>query len=93
MSMLQRDEPFAVVTTPQLRIDLREIEHLIGMLGRVPGADAGDLDDLAWLRGRRRYVLALLAARRAQKGRKIVRLDLWRDGGLSRSGRGSRRAA
>jgi len=93
MSMLQRDEPFAVVMTPQLRIDLREIEHLIGMLGRVPGADAGDLDDLAWLRGRRRYVLALLAARRAQKGRKIVRLDLWRDGGLSRSGRGSRRAA
>lgn len=93
MSMLQRDETFAVVTTPQLRIDLREIEHLIGMLGRVPGADAGDLDDLAWLRGRRRYVLALLAARRAQKGRKIVRLDLWRDGGFSRSGRGSRRAA
>ena len=92
MTVLERQQTLAVVTTPQLRVDLREIEHLIGMLGRVPGADAGDLDDLAWLRGRRRYVLALLAARRAQKGRKVVRLDLWRDGGLSRSGRGRRAA-
>lgn len=92
MTMLDRLQTLAVVTTPQLRVDLREIEHLIGMLGRVPRADAGDLDDLAWLRGRRRYVLALLAARRAQKGRKVVRLDLWRDGGLGRSGRGRRAA-
>ncbi|MGH7035951.1 MAG: hypothetical protein ACREFL_19665 [Stellaceae bacterium] len=92
MTVLERQQTLDVVTTPQLRIDLREIEHLIGMMGRVPGADAADLDDLAWLRGRRRYVLALLAARRAQKGRKIVRLDLWRDGGLSRSGRGRRAA-
>jgi hypothetical protein len=92
MTVLERQQTLAVVTTPQLRVDLREIEHLIGMLGRVPGADARDLDDLAWLRGRRRYVLALLAARRAQKGRKVVRLDLWRDGGLSRSGRGRRAA-
>lgn len=92
MTVLERQQTLAVVTTPQLRVDLREIEHLIGMLSRVPGADARDLDDLAWLRGRRRYVLALLAARRAQKGRKVVRLDLWRDGGLSRSGRGRRAA-
>ena len=92
MTVLERQQTLAVVTTPQLRVDLREIEHLIGMLSHVPGADARDLDDLAWLRGRRRYVLALLAARRAQKGRKVVRLDLWRDGGLSRSGRGRRAA-
>lgn len=92
MTVLERQQTLAIMTTPQLRIDLREIEHLIGMLGRVPRADAGDLNDLAWLRDRRRYVLALLAARRAQKGRKVVRLDLWRDGGLSRSGRGRRAA-
>ncbi len=72
----------AVVTTPQLMRDLKEIEHLIAALRRGPVADPSDLEDLSWLQSRRRYVLALLAARRAQRGRKIVRLDLWRDGGV-----------
>ncbi|HKT18492.1 MAG TPA: hypothetical protein VJR47_10650 [Stellaceae bacterium] len=83
MNVLERQANVAVLTTPQLRADLQEIEHLIGALGRIRHADPSDLDDLNWLRGRRRYVLALLAARRAQKGRKVIRLDLWRDGGMS----------
>jgi len=91
MNVLERQGNVGILTTPQLKADLREIEHLIGALSRIPNADPGDLADLHWLRSRRRYVLALLAARHAQKGRKIIRLDLWRDGGLSTAVR--RRAA
>lgn len=82
----------AIVTTPQLMRDLKELEHLIAALRRGLATDPDDLEDLSWLQSRRRYVLALLAARRAQKGRKVVRLDLWRDGGISIPG-GARRVA
>jgi len=71
-----------VITTPQLIHDLREIDHLIAALRRAHSGDFADLDDLSWLQTRRRYVLAVLASRRAQKSRKIVDLTLWRSGGV-----------
>jgi hypothetical protein len=70
-----------VMTTPQLIHDLREIDHLIAALRRTQAADCNDLEDLNWLQTRRRYVLAVLASRRAQKSKKIVNLTLWRNGG------------
>ena len=72
----------SILTTPQLERDLTEIDQLIAALRRACNVDLEDLDDLSWLQGRRRYVLALLGARRAQKGKRIVSLDLWRNGGL-----------
>ena len=71
------------MTTPQLVRDLKEIDHLIAALRRAYNIDSEDLNDLSWLQGRRRYVLALLATRRAQKGKRVVSLELWRHGGLT----------
>jgi len=73
---------FATLTTPQLTRDLKEIDLLIAALRRGYNIDPEDLDDLSWLQGRRRYVLTVLAARRAQKGKQVVSLDLWRNGGM-----------
>jgi len=72
----------AVLTTPQLALDLREIDHVIAALRRCNSNDAEDLFDLQWLQLRRRYVLAVLASRRQQKTGKVVRLDQWRSGGI-----------
>ena len=72
-----------ILTTAQLERDLKEIEHLIAGLRRTGHKDIGDFDDLNWLQSRRRYVLAVLASRRAQRGKKVVRLDLWRTGGVA----------
>jgi hypothetical protein len=74
-------ERYVVTTTPQLRLDVKEIDQLIATLRRTYGRQAEELEDLRWLRNRRHYILALLASRRAQSGRKVVRLDSWRDGG------------
>ncbi len=72
-----------VMTTAQFVHDLREIDHLIAALRRTQRSDYDDLDDLSWLQTRRRYVLAVLAWRNAQKSKKIVDLALWRSGGVA----------
>lgn len=72
-----------VMTCPQLLHDLNEIDYLIAALRKAPIMDGDDLDDLHWLQARRRYVLALLVARRAQRAKKIVSLDEWRTGGIT----------
>ncbi len=82
MSAPQHAAEPPIFTTPQLIRDLREIDHLIAALRRTYNVDVEDLDDLGWLQARRRYVLAVLAARRAQKGKRVVSLNLWRSGGL-----------
>jgi hypothetical protein len=82
MAISERATAFMTMTTPQLVRDLKEIDQLIAALRRAYNIDAEDLSDLSWLQGRRRYVLAVLATRRAQKGKRIVSLDLWRNGGL-----------
>jgi hypothetical protein len=73
------------LTTAQLVHDLREIDHLIAALRRTQSGDYDDRDDLSWLQTRRRYVLAVLAWRNAQKSKKIVSLALWRSGGVAAS--------
>lgn len=71
------------LTTPLLMRDLKEIDQLIAALRNSCNIDAEDLDDLSWLQDRRRYVVTVLAARRAQKGKPVVSLDLWRNGGVA----------
>ncbi len=77
------DNSVLTLTTPRLARDLKELDQLIVALRRSRAIDLEDLNDLSWLHARRRYVLALLATRRSQKGKRIVSLDLWRNGGLS----------
>lgn len=83
MKHAPRSARYVVTTTPQLRLDLKEIEQLIATLRQTYGRQSEELEDLHWLKSRRRYVLALLASRRAQSSFKVVRLDSWRDGGVS----------
>lgn len=80
-SMEQPVTTLGLPTTPELRHDLDQIDAVIAALHRVMmGQD--DADDLAWLQGRRRCILEALAWRRAQKGKKLVDLTLWRCGGI-----------
>ena len=74
---------FAVLTTPQLRLDLREVEHIIAVLRRATAPSTADREDLEWLQTRRRFILAMLAMRRAQNANKVVRLDVWRGAGVA----------
>jgi hypothetical protein len=76
-------EGFAVLTTPQLRLDLREVEHIIGMLRRASALSTVEREDLEWLQSRRRFILAMLAMRRAQNANKVVRLEVWRGAGVA----------
>lgn len=72
-----------IMTTPQLINDLKEVDHLIASLRMIVGGDADDIDDLRWLQGRRRYIQGVLTSRQAQRGKKIISLDLWRYGGIA----------
>lgn len=69
-----------VLTTGDLERDLQRIDQLIAVMSRPALVDRQDVDDLGWLISKRQALAALLAVRRAQKGQKIVDLELWRVG-------------
>lgn len=62
----------------ELARDLGKIDGVLALLQMCRSTDDEDLEDERWLRQRRKYLSALLAARRSQKGKKIVSLALWR---------------
>jgi hypothetical protein len=74
-----------ILTSDELVRDLRDIEWLIAIMNSFEESDCDDLDDLRWLRTRRRFLNRLLSVRRAQKGKKIVSLELWRRGHAPRA--------
>jgi hypothetical protein len=69
-----------IMTSDELARDLRDIDELIMTLSAPESHDTADADNLHWLVQRRRTVSHLLAIRRAQRGKKIVSLALWRYG-------------
>lgn len=69
-----------VMTLNAIRYDLARIEALIAALTGGSPFDNGDWEDLLWLRQRRAVLQALLASRRAQRGKSVVSLDIWRYG-------------
>jgi hypothetical protein len=69
-----------IITSDDLIQGLQDIDRLIASLSPSAGVDEEDLRDLRWLLAKRQSLSALLAVRRAQKGKKVVSLDLWRDG-------------
>jgi len=71
------------LTTPRLLHDLAEIDQVIAALRRMQNESAHGSSDMNWLQARRRHILAVLASRRSQKGKKVVSLALWRSGGLA----------
>jgi hypothetical protein len=74
------------MTSIELARELQTVDNLIAALSTSRGADKDDVEDLCWLRARRRFLTNLLAVRRDQRGRKVVDLELWRCGRLAASG-------
>lgn len=68
------------MTSETLLRDLATVERLIAALDRRYDLDESGLRDLCWLRARRRFLAGLLRVRRAQRGNKVVSLELWRSG-------------
>lgn len=68
------------MTSEELAQDIQDIDRLIAALSAPGNVDLADPDDLDWLLERRRSISDLLALRRAQKGKKIVSLAVWRYG-------------
>ena len=70
-----------VMTSPEARKTLSEIETLIAALEQKSGAlDRDNLLALRSLRHRRSSLRGLLAVREIECAKKIVHLELWRDG-------------
>jgi hypothetical protein len=75
-----KDDPM-VMTTLEARKTLSTLETLIAVLEQRSGAlDRDDLLALRSLRHRRSSLLGLLAVRDIERPKKIVYLELWRDG-------------
>jgi len=70
-------------TLDSLLHDLRDMDRLIAALSTSFDIDDEDIEDLRWLRARRRFLLLLLAVRRDQRGKKVVSLELWRHGNVT----------
>ncbi len=68
------------MTSDEIMRELGHIDRLIAALNASQGAEEIAFDDLRWLVGRRKFLQSLIEIRRAQKGKKVVSLDLWRDG-------------
>lgn len=73
-----------VMTSDAIRRELYRIEALIEALRNSFPIAGDDIEDLCWLQEQRRHLGALLAARQAQRGKRLVSLAVWRDGGTSR---------
>ena len=81
MACLAEPAVFDFPATPEVKRDLVQINRLIAVLRVMPTFDLSDLDDLNWLLHRRRFLLATLASREVQRGKRVVSLDMWRSGG------------
>lgn len=68
------------MTCDALLHDLVIVERLIAALSMRCRLDDEGLRDLRWLQARRKFLSSLLAVRRAQRGKKVVSLTLWRSG-------------
>jgi hypothetical protein len=69
-----------IMTSDNLVRDLRDVSRLIAALSTPYNGDEEDFEDLRWLQARRKLLLALLEVRREQRGKKVVSLDVWRNG-------------
>jgi hypothetical protein len=72
------------MSSDELLRDLRDIDWLIGALSTHGQVDEEDLEDLGWLRARRRFLSRLHEVRSAQKGKKVIDLEAWRCGRTDR---------
>jgi hypothetical protein len=69
-----------VITSEELVRDLQTIDRLIPVLSAYEGAADEDVQDLSFLKEKRRHLARLLEARRRQRGKKVVDLGIWRTG-------------
>ena len=82
-----------VMTSEAIRYDLSRIDALIVALGGDHHLNEDDFGDLKWLRRQRAALLGLLASRRTLQRRKIVNLEVWRNGSVARPSLGPKAAS
>ena len=70
------------MTTEELSRELVEIDNVLALMRACGSDDFADLEDRLWLKQRRSYLSALATIRRAEKGKNVVSLAVWRDGDL-----------
>lgn len=69
-----------VMTSEAVRHELHRIDALIEALRNSYPIAGDDIEDLYWLKEQRTYLSALLAAREAERGKRLVSLAVWRNG-------------
>jgi hypothetical protein len=70
------------VTSEEINRELVEIDNVLALVHACHSDDFADLEDRLWLNQRRAYLAALAGIRRAQQGKKVVSLAVWRNGNL-----------
>lgn len=76
---------FGLPPTAVLALDLQKVRYLLATLTNLPAHEAEDIDDIAWLRDRQRFLRSVLASRAALRMCKIVDLAQWRSGSAAPS--------
>jgi len=69
-----------VMTSAAVRYELCRIDALIGALGGSYPLSEDEIEDVWWLKEQRAHLCALLAVRQAQCGKRLVSLEIWRNG-------------
>ncbi|HUK61298.1 MAG TPA: hypothetical protein VLV50_18855 [Stellaceae bacterium] len=69
-----------MMTSDAVRHELSRINAVIEALGSSYPASEDDFEDICWLKEQRRCLSALLAVRHAQRGKRLVSLEVWRTG-------------
>lgn len=70
------------MTSEEINRELVEIDNVLALMHACDSDDFADLEDRLWLNQRRSYLAALAGIRRAQQGKKVVSLAIWRNGNL-----------
>lgn len=81
-----------MVTSGELERDIRRLDALISLMTGAYSCDAEDIEDLNWMRSTGASLRALLEIRHSEQRNKVIRLAVWRDGGMS-ADLGNRKAA
>jgi len=78
------------MTSDAVRHELSRIAALIEVLECSYPTPEDEVEDIRWLKEQRRHLGALLDMRRVQRGKRLVSLEVWRNG---RPGRAAATAA
>ena len=68
------------MTSAAIRHEISYLDALIEALGGSYPISEDEVEDIRWLKEQRKHLCALLAVRQAQCGKRLVSLEVWRNG-------------